>query len=1056
MDVVVERRKRENLPSYVGRVLAANGFLMPGGTVACVCAMCPENPSHQMVVQTASAQRIPRRKVLPPAKKALQLVGFKGRLEDIAAVSALAGPEPDAGTLRKAASDYATDVRNVIQLIRDVLDLHHLGEHADPREVGDAARRVVVLDEGKRSIAFQAETGAMIENLEGNKEQARLRNASRALRNRLLAEGVPFFGDQIENPAVMRLAADGDRAGAVATLGGLLADRVAERLAEAGITDGVALVAALDSNGPDALQSIRTAVPPALDDAAAGVIASAVMGVSMRPSAFLRLVTRAGRQLARRDLPISARAMQGLLLAEPAEFRRWVADGRIQAVVSPVGNGATHARLLFDSRQAPCLREGMPVWRAMDASRLSAVRKASKKRLHALNQTRRRQILFRACGLDQGQLAWPYGIAWIKVDPIVSAAPLALLVCLPPVVVDATLVPLPRGDSRTALEAMARDAVARIQMETSDAIAGAVATWRERVSSTADGVAYADRAGLETAAVIAAEAEFLVLPKEPSSGDDLARDVSSRLDKALATALTSWSRDRRREATRTASGMADYPSMFPAARAIRRRLILNVGPTNSGKTHAAMALLSAAGSGSYLAPLRLMALEAADRLGDAGIPADMVTGEEEILVAGARHVASTIEMTDLRTVRDVAVIDEIQMIADRHRGWAWTQAAVGVPAAVVVMTGSADAIPYVARIAAMTGDELEVVQFERKTPLEPSPVSVDVGDARPGDAFVAFSRRSVLDLKAALEQRGHVVASIYGGLGPEVRRTEAARFRCGEADVLVATDAIGMGLNLPIDRVILFETEKFDGIGRRALNGSEIRQIGGRAGRFGLSSGGTVAVGPGLEPGIVAQALRGTPSIRDDDRLSVMPPWEAVRAISEHLDIQDLRGILDYFGDVLIREDKRLQPSSLDSAKAVASFTQGSGLSLAERFHYCGCPVKTSGPAALRQLAKWARTHGEGKEVLVPERGRHGVTPRSGFRDAMASLEIDVERLSAYLWLARRFPHAYRDTATARKRRDAANGEIQGLLRHRLKAVEVRDEQTDPRWAALRQLVPAA
>jgi ATP-dependent RNA helicase SUPV3L1/SUV3 len=99
---------------------------------------------------------------------------------------------------------------------------------------------------------------------------------------------------------------------------------------------------------------------------------------------------------------------------------------------------------------------------------------------------------------------------------------------------------------------------------------------------------------------------------------------------------------------------------------------------------------------------------------------------------------------------------------------------------------------------------------------------------------IAFTRKDVLTLSARIRQWGYGVASIYGALSPEVRRTEARRFSSGAADILVATDAIGMGLNLPIRRVVFSATHKFDGVATRDLNATEVRQIAGRAGRYGI------------------------------------------------------------------------------------------------------------------------------------------------------------------------------------------------------------------------------
>ena len=117
--------------------------------------------------------------------------------------------------------------------------------------------------------------------------------------------------------------------------------------------------------------------------------------------------------------------------------------------------------------------------------------------------------------------------------------------------------------------------------------------------------------------------------------------------------------------------MADMRSphkWYPAARAMSpRRIVMHVGPTNSGKTFRALERLRQAKSGVYLAPLRLLAWEVSERLSDEGVPCDLLTGQERELREGARHVACTVEMADSTSSVEVAVIDEAQMIADSDR-----------------------------------------------------------------------------------------------------------------------------------------------------------------------------------------------------------------------------------------------------------------------------------------------------------------------------------------------------------------------------------------------------
>ena len=273
---------------------------------------------------------------------------------------------------------------------------------------------------------------------------------------------------------------------------------------------------------------------------------------------------------------------------------------------------------------------------------------------------------------------------------------------------------------------------------------------------------------------------------------------------------------------------------YPLARTMRRRFVLHVGPTNSGKTHEALRALAAAGSGAYLGPLRLLAYEQFERLNREGCPCSLLTGEEATEVAGARHVASTVEMADYHAPIDVAVIDEAQMIADADRGHNWTSAILGVPAREVHVCCAPHAERVVRQLVELCGDELEVRRHERLVPLRPDRggFSLPAG-VEPGDALVVFSRKAVHAVAAEVAAAGLRASVIYGALPHDVRHEEARRFDEGETDVVVATDAIGMGMNLPIRRIVFVEQQKYDGHDMRTLRPDEVQQIAGRAGRFG-------------------------------------------------------------------------------------------------------------------------------------------------------------------------------------------------------------------------------
>lgn len=273
---------------------------------------------------------------------------------------------------------------------------------------------------------------------------------------------------------------------------------------------------------------------------------------------------------------------------------------------------------------------------------------------------------------------------------------------------------------------------------------------------------------------------------------------------------------------------------FTKALSMERHFILHIGPTNSGKTYNSLNRLKDAACGVYLGPLRLLALEVYERMKEYGTPCTMLTGQECIEEPDSRVTASTVEMLDIDKDYDVAVIDEAQMVADELRGHSWTRAILGVCAKEIHVCMSPAAESVVLHLISLGKGTVEIHRYERKTPLELEQKPVNFPDeVRDGDALIVFSKKAVLNIAGRLEEHGIAASVIYGSLPPEIRRRQMQLFNSGRTKVVVSTDAIGMGLNLPVQRIIFMETEKYDGKNTRALEISEIRQIAGRAGRFG-------------------------------------------------------------------------------------------------------------------------------------------------------------------------------------------------------------------------------
>lgn len=467
---------------------------------------------------------------------------------------------------------------------------------------------------------------------------------------------------------------------------------------------------------------------------------------------------------------------------------------------------------------------------------------------------------------------------------------------------------------------------------------------------------------------------------------------------------------------------------YPVARGLDRRLTLIVGPTNSGKTFDAFERLRAGRTGLYLAPLRLLALEGRDRLLELGIPASLLTGEERIEVPGAQFAASTMEMLNPQKVVDVAVIDEIQMLADPSRGWAWVQAVLGVPAQHVVMAGSPDAIEPVRALARYLNEPLEILTKQRFSPLSVERRLTKLDRLAPGTALVAFSRREVLDYKAELEATGLRVAVIYGSLGPEVRREEARRFREGEADVLVATDAIAMGLNLPIKQVVFSTTRKWDGEAEAPLDPSHLRQIAGRAGRYGIHEDGRV--GALREPDlryIRAQITTPLPPLRPP--YPVLPTPEQVLRIADELGTNRLTAVLTAYQTQAARHESLFAPAAMTELLTLASHVdQLSYLNLTERYQGALAPVNLRALPVIAQWRRWMTAIACGQIAELPR--LPSLAPsRSQDPAALLAAEQSAQQLNLYRWMAHRFPHGFPHTADATEQLTAVNGFIMAALR---------------------------
>lgn len=490
----------------------------------------------------------------------------------------------------------------------------------------------------------------------------------------------------------------------------------------------------------------------------------------------------------------------------------------------------------------------------------------------------------------------------------------------------------------------------------------------------------------------------------------------------FAKALGRRVEQRRREVALRSCARA-LPSriseLYPLARSLQRKLTLVVGPTNSGKTYRAVERMKTAQSSLYLGPLRLLALEIRDRLEDEGFPASLVTGELVEEVEGAKATASTIEMLDFDRAVDVVVIDEVQMMADAQRGCAWVQAILGAPAKEVWMLGAPEALETVQALAQYLQEPLEIVRTERLSPLSVDKAPTALGSIPPMSAVVAFSRREVLDLATELkEQHGRKVSVIYGALSPEVRREQAEKFRSGEHDVVVATDAISMGLNLPVRRMYFSTATKWNGVEEEPIPSDLTWQIAGRAGRFGHHDQGHVGALDRHTLNFVQDTLRHRPK-GIDEVFRHGPTWPLVSAIASSLSLQSLADILQVFlKEFRLGVDKRFISSIGEEQLDVAALVDRFQLTLREKLTLSNAPIpliKGEIPDIFSRMVR-----------MLEQRDAMGIGHLAEYHSERASAsqldaEYAVKVLTLYCWMHYRFSEAFPDFEEAKHHIDALN-----------------------------------
>ncbi len=259
------------------------------------------------------------------------------------------------------------------------------------------------------------------------------------------------------------------------------------------------------------------------------------------------------------------------------------------------------------------------------------------------------------------------------------------------------------------------------------------------------------------------------------------------------------------------------------------RVTAVLGPTNTGKTHLAIERMLGHSSGMIGFPLRLLARENYDRIvraKGAGSVA-LITGEERILPPAPRWLVCTVEAMPTDRPVDFLAIDEIQMCADRERGHVFTDRLLHARGGAETMFLGADTMRPIIRRLVPEAEFVSRPRFSTLSYLGPRKIT----RLPRRSAIVAFSAAEVYGIAELVRRQRGGAAVVFGALSPRTRNAQVAMYQAGDVDHIVATDAIGMGLNMDIDHVAFAQLVKFDGLAPRRLAAPELGQIAGRAGR---------------------------------------------------------------------------------------------------------------------------------------------------------------------------------------------------------------------------------
>lgn len=511
------------------------------------------------------------------------------------------------------------------------------------------------------------------------------------------------------------------------------------------------------------------------------------------------------------------------------------------------------------------------------------------------------------------------------------------------------------------------------------------------------------------------------------------------------------------EDLRKVSDLTEPSFWYLEARELKRKIIYHSGPTNSGKTYSALQRFMSSKSGIYCGPLKLLANEVYIKANNAGTSCDLLTGEERKFASStgkpSDHMACTVEMASLEREYDVAIIDEIQMIQDPQRGWAWTRAFLGLRAKEIHVCGDKTATELISDLSFLTGDEFMLNSYERLTPLTIMKTALKSYDnVEPGDCFVCFSKNDLFNVLMNLEKRGHEVALIYGAMPPGVKLAQAARFNDPNdpCKILVATDAIGMGLNLNIRRIIFYSLRKpqmrekkpdddaDEGMDFEYVTTSQALQIAGRAGRFNTAfKDGFVTTFTIDDLSILTHILK--QPLEKTFKAGLHPTAEQIELFGYHLPNHNLSELLNIFTNICKIDDGQYFLCNLNSIKFLANLIDHIPIKLKAKYTFATSPINSKQTFVCSCFVKFVRFYSNNDpvstEVLKKMLDWPLKVPKT-VQD-VTHLESVYDVLDLYLWLGYRFADIFSSVEDVKQMRV----ELESVIYEGVKHISIWNQQ---------------